>query len=346
MKPFFSIIMPVYNSEKYLHRTIAGIIGQTFDEYELIIVDDGSTDSSLKICQEFAVKDSRVIVIQASNNVLGVSGARNIGLNQAVGRYIAFVDSDDAVERDWLEKVYAYVSDGKIDFLKYGCVEEYYDEAGNLAYSRVRCMREEIVGEIGLADKAVEMECIPLFGYVWNGIYKHQLVADNGIKFNAAYKVNEDFDFNIQYLKCCRNMQCLSDCWYHYAKRGNDSLSSRQNSAYYDLHMMKVKAFLSLYDSVDSIKADTRRKIFWLYTRFVYSTLQRSELKRRERLQLIKRDELFDMFRKTKFVDAAPVKQVILTSFLKGSDNLLLALVSLIDFVRNRLPVLFARWKE
>ena len=346
MKPFFSIIMPVYNSERYLKRAIVGIIEQAFADFELIIVDDGSQDSSLEICREFAAEDPRVVVIQANDNAFGVSGARNAGLKKARGAYIAFVDSDDAVEKDLLEKAHACLSDGKADLLKYSCVEEYYDADGNLAYPRIRTMPDEFVEEAGLSDKAVEMECIPLFGYVWNGVYKRQIIVDNGIEFNTAYKVNEDFDFNIQYLKCCSNMQCLSDCLYHYAKRGNDSLSSKQNSAYYDLHMMKIRSFVDLHDSVDSIKAETRRRIFWLYARFVYSTLQRGQGDKGQMLQEIKRDKLFEMFRQTRFRGAAPLKQVLLTELLKSSDLLPLCMVSLIDFVRNRFPVLFAKWKE
>ncbi|MBQ7497273.1 MAG: hypothetical protein IJU00_05505, partial [Selenomonas sp.] len=256
------------------------------------------------------------------------------------------VDSDDAVEDNLLEKAHGHLAGGKIDLLKYSCVEEYYNEDGVLAYPRVRAMSDELIEKAYLADKAVEMECIPLFGYVWNGFYKRRLLLEHGIEFNTAYKVNEDFDFNIQYLKCCRNMRCLSDCMYYYAKRGNDSLSSRQNSAYYDLHMMKIRSLTGLYEDVDHIRADTRRKIFWLYTRFVYSTLQRVKENRRELLQAIKKDELFAMFKGTEFAGSAPAKQVLLTSLLKGSDCLPLCMVSLIDFVRSRLPVLFARWKE
>ena len=96
-----SVIIPIYNCEKYLNECISSVLGQTYKDFELILVDDGSTDNSLNICYEFAKKDSRIIVIHQENG--GVSSARNKGLKNAKGEFITFVDSDDYVENDWLK---------------------------------------------------------------------------------------------------------------------------------------------------------------------------------------------------------------------------------------------------
>ena len=98
--PKISVIVPVYNAEKYLHRCIDSILNQTFPDFELLLIDDGSKDQSGEICDEYAKKDSRVKVFHKENG--GVSSARNVGIDNAVGEYICFCDSDDWVEKTWL----------------------------------------------------------------------------------------------------------------------------------------------------------------------------------------------------------------------------------------------------
>ena len=99
-----SVIVPVYNTEKYLHRCVDSILAQTFTDFELLLIDDGSTDSSGAICDEYAQKDSRVRVFHKENG--GVSSARNLGLDKAKGKWVTFVDSDDWIKESFLNKLY------------------------------------------------------------------------------------------------------------------------------------------------------------------------------------------------------------------------------------------------
>ena len=110
--PKISVIVPVYNVEKYLHRCVDSILAQTFTDFELLLINDGSKDSSGVICDEYAAKDSRVLVFHKENG--GVSSARNMGLDNAKGEWISFVDSDDWVEKEYLETLY---QDGEFDFV-------------------------------------------------------------------------------------------------------------------------------------------------------------------------------------------------------------------------------------
>ena len=109
MKTAISIITPVYKAEKYLHRSVDCILAQTFTEFELILVDDGSPDGSGAICDEYALKDDRICVIHQENG--GLSDARNSGINKANGHYIMFVDSDDYVDLDACERLLPYTTD-------------------------------------------------------------------------------------------------------------------------------------------------------------------------------------------------------------------------------------------
>ena len=111
--PKISVIVPVYNVEKYLRKCIESILNQTFREFELILVDDGSTDSSGKICDEYALKDSRIKVIHKENG--GASSARNAGLDVAKGEYIGFVDSDDWIEMDMYGELYRLIKENNTD---------------------------------------------------------------------------------------------------------------------------------------------------------------------------------------------------------------------------------------
>ena len=106
--PEISIIVPVYKTEKYLQLCLENILTQTFTDYELILIDDGSPDNSGTICDEFAKRDSRVSVVHQSNK--GASSARHVGLSRAKGKYITFCDSDDVVSPMWIERLYRYVT--------------------------------------------------------------------------------------------------------------------------------------------------------------------------------------------------------------------------------------------
>ena len=106
--PIVSVIVPVYNSEKHLRRCVDSILAQSFIDFELILVDDGSVDSSGSICDDYAINDNRVSVIHKPNG--GISDARNKGLEAAKGKYIMFCDNDDTVEPKWIELLYKYVT--------------------------------------------------------------------------------------------------------------------------------------------------------------------------------------------------------------------------------------------
>ena len=110
--PQISVIVPVYNAEKYLHRCIDSILAQTFSDFELLLIDDGSKDNSGRICDEYAAKDSRIRVFHKKNG--GVSSARNMGLDNAKGDWITFVDSDDWVKQDYL---YSMISQPDADLI-------------------------------------------------------------------------------------------------------------------------------------------------------------------------------------------------------------------------------------
>ena len=127
--PKISIIIPVYNVEKYLKKCIESILNQTFTNYEIILIDDGSTDNSKNICDEFSYKDSRIKVIHKNNT--GAADSRNIGISLASGEYIGFVDSDDYIDPDMYESLYNLITKYKTDVAICGLLHEYPDKTIN-----------------------------------------------------------------------------------------------------------------------------------------------------------------------------------------------------------------------
>ena len=210
--PEISVIVPVYNVEKYLRRCIDSILNQTFSDFELILVDDGSTDASPAICDEYAKKDKRVVVIHQQN--AGVSQARNAGLDAAKGIYIVFVDSDDYVDELYLEKLY----DSPVDLHVSGYF--YVDnQTNNITKERVfNTHTEDIYGEyisrfFGLRN-------------VWGKLLKNSIIKNNNIKFPKEISYGEDTIFMIGYLNFCRNIHFSEETHYYYIQYPQNTLTS------------------------------------------------------------------------------------------------------------------------
>ena len=166
-----SVIIPIYNSEKYLSKCISSVLEQTYKDLELILVDDGSTDNSLNICNDFAERDSRIVVVHQKN--AGVSAARNNGLKNAKGDFITFVDSDDYVENDWLELLFKAITEKNAEVAVCGIK---LDDKQKIVECNCE-MKEQIILRL--------QECGLLYSVV-NKLYRREkLTAEfkNGLKF-------------------------------------------------------------------------------------------------------------------------------------------------------------------
>lgn len=196
--PKVSVIVPVYKAESYLHRCMDSLLAQTFTDFEVLLVDDGSPDCSGEICDEYAKKDTRVKVFHKENG--GVSSARNIGLEYAKGEWIAFVDSDDWVESDFLE-VFRSLSDD-VDMIHCGLQLE--EKPGKFVRYFVFHHKQRIK-PIELLTPAYFSSCSVSY------FYKRSLINCSGLKFCTAIKYSEDRQFIIKYLSSCSKEVLLID---------------------------------------------------------------------------------------------------------------------------------------
>lgn len=202
-----SIIVPVYNTEKYLQRCIDSILEQSYIDFEVLLINDGSTDASRRICDKNAAKDSRVRVFHKENG--GVSSARNVGLDNAKGEWITFVDSDDYVLKNYLHNYVCQIND-KVDIVCQGVIfDKLFSEQHPVKY-----IGTDYVGNV--QNGIVELYKHPLSGVIWNKCFKAQIIKDQHLRFNKNITYREDEIFVLSYLKYCKLFASSKECGYFY----------------------------------------------------------------------------------------------------------------------------------
>lgn len=212
-----SIIVPVYNVEKYLHKCVDSILAQTFTDFELILVDDGSPDNSGAICDEYEKKDERVKVIHKKNG--GLSDARNAGIDAAQGRYFGFVDSDDYIENDMYELLYKNIIENSAEMSICGIYDIYKGKK-----TRKIPMFQKVISKNDAMKMVLEAEVISV--HAVNKLYKRELF--DTIKY-PINKITEDAAIILQLLDQCQKVVVDSSQKYYYFHREN-SISSNKFS--------------------------------------------------------------------------------------------------------------------
>ncbi len=215
-----SIIIPVFNIEKYISSCLDSVLTQTYKNLEILIINDGSTDNSKEIIENYATKDNRIIVINKENG--GVTSARNVGLKLATGDYIGFVDGDDYIEPNMFELLIKNAVDNNADISHCGCrivfpsrVDYYYNTNEKILQSNKDGLKELILG-----SKIEPSMC--------NKLYKSDIIKDKQI--DSKFISNEDYLFNIYAFKSSKVSYYEDKALYHYQARINSAASSKIDS--------------------------------------------------------------------------------------------------------------------
>lgn len=222
--PLISIIIPIYNAAGYLPKCLDGILHQTFQDFEVILVDDGSRDGSPQICDDYAARDARFRVIHKPNE--GVSASRNRGLDEARGEWICFMDSDDWVKEDFLENFEPEGLAHRSMLVEQGFFH-YHETRASRRYP-VAPERERFLSTRSLEDLTAGQ--VLTNGYVFAKLFRKDLIERNGIRFNTALSIHEDHIFVWDYLRVAEEVHVLPGISYFYLKKDGHSLSSRQHS--------------------------------------------------------------------------------------------------------------------
>ncbi len=220
--PLVSIIIPVYKAEKYIAACIESVLAQLCGDWELILVDDGSPDGSGRICDEYAVSDSRIIVIHKLN--AGVSAARNDAIRIARGKYLCFIDSDDYVLPSYLSDMLAYESDVVVT----GYVNRFTSPVREDEIRPIDGDKFYSVNDRSLADGLVDVE----MDYRWAGpaakLYLRSIINEHNLLFDETLNYGEDHLFNMEYGKYVESISFLDRFNYVYMHRDTLSLTNRQ----------------------------------------------------------------------------------------------------------------------
>lgn len=275
-----SVIVPVYNTEKYLKACVDSILSQTHKDLQVILIDDGSTDKSGEICDSYQEKDSRVIVKHTEN--MGVSHARNVGLNCATGDYIAFVDSDDTIKPDMYETLLRIAHEYKVqivssDFVFNGKpVKNSLDE--NTVYNENR-IKTEVLPQFTCNNS------IGVFEFK-NKIFTNSLIQDNDIRFYEEFSYQEDLMFMINIYGNAKSLYYLPKAFYEYVPLPTGLYSSyRENGG--ERFITARKKMLSLIEKYHIENIDfTNFNIGFLYniTYFIFRTQNYIKNRKKRRL--------------------------------------------------------------
>lgn len=228
--PKVSIIVPVYNVEKYLDRCMQTLLNQTLEDIEIILVDDGSPDNCPKLCDEYAWQDPRVKVIHKKNGGLGY--ARNSGLDVATGEYVAFVDSDDYTSVEAYETLFKVAKGTDADIAYAGFNYQNADGTVDKCFMLDRCFagKKEMTGFLSSMIYDSKPKEQTIWMSVWNGLYRRRLLEENNIRFESEREyLSEDILFHAQFIPLCDKIVCIPQTFYHYCYNGK-SLTRKFNT--------------------------------------------------------------------------------------------------------------------
>ncbi len=274
MTPVISIIMPVYKTEKYLKKSVESVLSQSYTDFELLLVDDCSPDNSGKICDEYAQKDSRVKVIHMEKNG-GVSNARNTAMEKAQGKYLCFFDSDDYFDNNLLETVIGSVTENPAQIVIFGLVEEFLDENGDIARTRVNSPENKVLKDKkSLREVILRLEQQDLYGYPCNKMYDLAYLRKTKAEF-PQMKFNEDIIFNIDAFMDAETCNTLEFSPYHYVKH-NKSKTGSYIPTYYEDIMKKIDCMYAQLETWDMVTDEYVELLALRYTRYFFSALERN----------------------------------------------------------------------
>lgn len=340
--------MPIYKVENFLAESINSVLNQTYDNFELVLVDDCSPDNSPAICDEYAQKDARIKVIHLEQNG-GLGNARNTGIEKATGEYIFFFDSDDIIDNNLLELLVNSLNENPAQVIVFGLIEEHYDKNGNICKTLpIFYDNKQLKNSDAVRNEIVSLEKSTLYGYAWNKLYNLDYLRSHNILFTKM-RFNEDIIFNISVFMELESCNILSITPYHYAKRINSSITSRFIPTYYKDIMLKIDRLYEQFEAWNMLTPEVLEMIASRYSRYFFSALQRNLDKRMnmDKAQRIKffEDELnSERYAKlSAYLGGGGLSGVMAKAFKAKNRFLCFGIVGAINFIKTNFPRLFEK---
>lgn len=264
-----SIIIPVYQCKWNIEQILSDIEKQTYQDYEVLLVDDGSTDGSAEVCQEYERRDSRIRAILKEHS--GVGKTRNKGLECASGEYIAFIDADDRIEPDYLEQMLQGLNDSELVISSFD--RWFYD--GDKLVSKVENKRIEAFIEVekNFAEYFSELYVTTLLGIVYCKLFNTEIIRKNGIAFRNDIYIGEDFCFNFDYLRACHNINCIPYMGYHYVCTNGNSLTHKKDLKKYEYGKILFRESIKFGKDMN-LDMESMKGIYNLYLRTCFKNIE------------------------------------------------------------------------
>lgn len=348
----FSVIMPVYNVERHLEKALESVLAQTFNDFEIILVDDASPDGCPAVCEKYARQYDNIRCVHHEKN-MGLSAARNTGLSYVGGEYVTFMDSDDYIDSNLFERVKASLDENPADCVVFGVREEYFNKDDKLSkvYELKYGSEERISSEEQVRRTVIKLEEKTFLGYAWNKFYKTDCILKNKLTFEKVTLI-EDITFNIDFFKDINSINILNIAPYHYMKRVDGSLTNKFVKDYYPLHRRRVEMLLEVYHDWDMCTEEIKVTLANIFARYIFSALQRNCDRRSEMDARARREFLKSVFQEETFKELAPFINaggyagILYRGLKKQRIGFCLLSARIIYIVKERMPVIFAAAKQ
>ncbi len=303
-----SVIVPVYNVEKYLRKCIDSILSQTYTNLEIILVDDGSVDNSGRICDEYKEKDSRIVVIHKENG--GLSSARNAGLDMAHGEYIGFIDSDDYIGSDMYEELYKNMQDNNADLSICGILD---------LYQGIESKRNTPDTKVMLTAEAIKLMLLTRLTVSFcNKLFKRELFKDT--RFPTG-KIVEDAFLITEILLKCDIVAFSSEEKYYYVHRENSITTRKYHKSDDDVIEAWEKNYKLILENCPELESYAINRVCWAYLyvldKIVYADMEKECYRTKEIIKFIK-DHIKDILNAEIF----SIKKKVMVLFLFVSLHL------------------------
>lgn len=290
--PKISVIVPIYNAEKDIERCIASIYAQTFTDYEIILVNDGSNDNSASICKNYKEKDDRITFIDKKNE--GAGSARNAGIEAAKGDYFVFPDVDDWFESNMFEELYKATLSGKYDVVFSGANFYSQGNENDVIYSR-SAICEKVSFSTQKECRRNVMTFFPtstIFDVPWNKLYKRSVIIDNNIRFSDARRC-QDAIFNIDFYDVIQSATSVDKAYYNYIENTLESVQRKFPKNYIDINVKYFSTLINHLLSWGIYKGNIKQHYDNSFVNAIYETMEMFEnpvwnLSKKEQMTYVK----------------------------------------------------------
>lgn len=347
-----SIVVPIYNVERFLRKCLKSLQKQNYENIEVIMVDDGSPDESFKICREFEKKDSRFKYIRQDNG--GLASARNTGIHAAAGQYIVFVDSDDYIEKTAVYDMESLIRQYDADMVVAG----YYADIENNGKLTKRISYHSESGVFRtkqeIAAKTIEMKKNAIIDTSCNKMYRLSLIKENNV-YMPDGELYEDTEFVYRLLPYVKCMYVTDQCYYHYMQRNVKRITNSFNVSKFETLSKRMTTMMDYYDGGGIILNESQTSEIWFWIiRYSFSCLMDLYLKscpyskqeKKKRIRHILNDgNVTEAMKKVKSV-SNPVHKVLFGIMKRKNVTLLYAFARILYFIRNDCKQIFFMIKQ